>query len=387
MAGTAPRIVIVGGGYVGMYTALRLRRKLRPRRSARHRASTALVHDVPAVPAGAAAGNVEPRHVVVPLRRVLRGCEVIKGMVTGIDTSRRVVTARLRSGETASWRTTTWWSRPDRRRARCRSRPRRAGASASSASEEAIYLRNHAIDQLDTAATTGDPTVRRRALTFVFVGGWLRRGRGARRDRGHAALRDPLLHRRGASDLRSCSSRRADGSCPRSARTWAATPSSSCATGASRCGCRPGSSRASTDTSCSPTAPSWTPTRSSGRRGSSRTRCWQPPTSRWTRRAASGPPTCGGGPARHWSAGDCAAVPTSPRAPGEFCSPSAQHAVRQAKTLGDNIVAALRGEELTPYKHKYAGSVASLGLHKGVAQIYGVKLRGWPPGSCTARTT
>jgi NADH dehydrogenase len=31
-----------------------------------------------------------------------------------------------------------------------------------------------------------------------------------------------------------------------------------------------------------------------------------------------------------------------------------------------------------PYQHKYAGSVASLGLHKGVAQVYGVKLKGWP---------
>ena len=31
-----------------------------------------------------------------------------------------------------------------------------------------------------------------------------------------------------------------------------------------------------------------------------------------------------------------------------------------------------------PYRHKYVGSVASLGLHKGVAQVYGVKVKGWP---------
>jgi NADH dehydrogenase len=59
-------------------------------------------------------------------------------------------------------------------------------------------------------------------------------------------------------------------------------------------------------------------------------------------------------------------------------SPSAQHAVRQAKVLADNIVAHLRGGQTKPYKHSYAGSVASLGLYKGVAQIYGVKLRGFP---------
>ena len=78
-----------------------------------------------------------------------------------------------------------------------------------------------------------------------------------------------------------------------------------------------------------------------------------------------------------WTAGDNAAVPDLTH-PGEFTSPSAQHAVRQAKVLGDNLVRSLRGEPLEDYKHKHVGSVASLGLHKGVAQVYGVKLRGFP---------
>jgi NADH dehydrogenase len=46
--------------------------------------------------------------------------------------------------------------------------------------------------------------------------------------------------------------------------------------------------------------------------------------------------------------------------------------------MADNIRAEIRGRALKPYKHKYAGSVASLGLHKGVAQVYGIKLKGWP---------
>ena len=46
--------------------------------------------------------------------------------------------------------------------------------------------------------------------------------------------------------------------------------------------------------------------------------------------------------------------------------------------LAKNIVATLRGQPLQDYKHKHVGSVASLGLHKGVAQVYGVKLKGWP---------
>jgi NADH:ubiquinone reductase (H+-translocating) len=63
--------------------------------------------------------------------------------------------------------------------------------------------------------------------------------------------------------------------------------------------------------------------------------------------------------------------------PGATTAPNAQHAVRQAKRLADNIVAVLAGEEPTPYRHEYAGSVASLGLYKGVAEVYGIKLKGF----------
>jgi NADH dehydrogenase len=80
-----------------------------------------------------------------------------------------------------------------------------------------------------------------------------------------------------------------------------------------------------------------------------------------------------------WAAGDSAAVPDlSKDDPAALTGPTAQHAVRQAKRLADNLIASLRGKEPTEYKHAYAGSVASLGLHRGVAEIYGVKLKGWP---------
>jgi NADH dehydrogenase len=79
-----------------------------------------------------------------------------------------------------------------------------------------------------------------------------------------------------------------------------------------------------------------------------------------------------------WSAGDCAAVPDVTKGEGALCGPTAQHAVRQAKQLADNIVATLRGRAVKEYRHAYAGSVASLGLHRGVAEVYGIKLRGLP---------
>ncbi|MGH3813514.1 MAG: NAD(P)/FAD-dependent oxidoreductase, partial [Pseudonocardiaceae bacterium] len=78
-----------------------------------------------------------------------------------------------------------------------------------------------------------------------------------------------------------------------------------------------------------------------------------------------------------FSAGDCAAVPDLTSAdPNATCSPSAQHAVRQAKVLADNVLAHLRDQPLRHYKHSYAGSVASLGLYRGVAEIYGIRFKG-----------
>src|SRR5690348_18487333 len=93
------RILIVGGGYVGMYTALRLQRML-----SRGRAEITVVDPQsnmtyqPFLPE-AAAGSVEPRHVVVPLRRVLKRCTVITGAVTRITHATKSVTIAPSEGE------------------------------------------------------------------------------------------------------------------------------------------------------------------------------------------------------------------------------------------------------------------------------------------------
>jgi NADH dehydrogenase len=84
-----------------------------------------------------------------------------------------------------------------------------------------------------------------------------------------------------------------------------------------------------------------------------------------------------------WAAGDGAAVPDLTRTPTDgdaapMCGATAQHAVRQARVLADNLVASLRARPLSEYRHRDAGTVASLGLHRGVARIYGVPLRGLP---------
>ena len=70
-----------------------------------------------------------------------------------------------------------------------------------------------------------------------------------------------------------------------------------------------------------------------------------------------------------WGAGDVSAVPDlSGGGVGGYCVPNAQHAVRQAKTLAKNIVATLRGEGVRDYFHKNSGAVAGIGLGIGVFQ-------------------
>ncbi|WP_441297166.1 NAD(P)/FAD-dependent oxidoreductase [Agrococcus sp. SGAir0287] len=74
--------------------------------------------------------------------------------------------------------------------------------------------------------------------------------------------------------------------------------------------------------------------------------------------------------ANAWTAGDVAAVPDVSKTPGPggFCVPNAQHAVRQGKLLAKNVAAALRGEAPREYIHANQGAVAGLGLGQGAFQ-------------------
>lgn len=80
-----------------------------------------------------------------------------------------------------------------------------------------------------------------------------------------------------------------------------------------------------------------------------------------------------------WTAGDTSQIPDiSPTpGPGGFCVPNAQHAVRQGKLLAKNIVADIRGEGLIEYNHKNQGAVAGLGVNTGVFQSGKFAIRGY----------
>jgi NADH:ubiquinone reductase (H+-translocating) len=77
-----------------------------------------------------------------------------------------------------------------------------------------------------------------------------------------------------------------------------------------------------------------------------------------------------------WALGDCALVPDLTN-PGKFCPPTAQHAIRQAAVLAGNIVAAMRNQAPRPFKFKTIGQLAAIGRRAGVAQILGMRFSGF----------
>jgi NADH dehydrogenase len=380
------RILVVGAGHVGLYAALRLSRKLR-----RREAEVTVVDPNPHMTyqpflPEAAAGSISPRHTVVPLRRELKRCHILSGQVTKVEHARKIATVQPIVGPVREVPYDHIIVVPGSVSRTLPIPGLRESAIGFKTLGEAIYLRNHVLDRLDVAATTTDSEVRQRALTFVFVGGGyagieaLAEMEDMVRDavrRYYPELKVDQLHwvlveatnrvlpevdpDMGAYAVQQLLKRKLD--------IRLDTRLDSCVDGVVKLS--DGDSFAA-DTIVWTAGVKANPMVNATdlpRDEKSRIRCLA------TLQVAQE----GGAPiAGAWSAGDCAAVPDLTKPPGSLCSPSAQHAVRQAKQMADNIVAVIRGRAPKPYHHKYAGSVASLGLHKGVAQVYGIKLTGWP---------
>ncbi|MFE7111398.1 NAD(P)/FAD-dependent oxidoreductase [Streptomyces sp. NPDC057575] len=384
------RILVVGGGYVGMYTALRLQRKLKQRLRSGEAEIVVVTPEPymtyqPFLPE-AAAGSISPRHVVVPLRRVLAHCKIVIGEAQSIDHAKRTATVTtLATGEDGTGAVEIPYDElvlAPGSVSRTLPVPGLADHGIGFKTvEEAIGLRNHVIEQMDIASATRDPAIRDAALTFVVVGGGYAGVEALAELEDMARYTSRYYHNIKAEDLKwilveasgrilpevgetmgtyairelrgrnidvrldtrleSCEGRIAvlsDGSrFPTRTLVWTA-------------GVKPAPVLAATDLPLD-------------ERG--RLRCTAELTVEGVEHA--------------WAAGDAAAVPdlTAEEA-GRQTAPNAQHAVRQAKVLAENILASLARQPLKEYRHSYAGSVASLGLHKGVAHVYGRKLKGCP---------
>jgi NADH:ubiquinone reductase (H+-translocating) len=76
-----------------------------------------------------------------------------------------------------------------------------------------------------------------------------------------------------------------------------------------------------------------------------------------------------------WALGDCAVVPDLET--GKPFPPTAQHALRQARTLARNIAATLEGGDVRPFTFTTIGQLAAIGRRAGVARIFGVNFSGF----------
>lgn len=377
----AARILVVGGGYVGMYAALGLQKRL-----SRGAADVTVVEPQSNMTyqpflAEAAAGSIEPRHVVVPLRKVLRHCNVITGAVTRITHADKTATIMPSEGEPYEFAYDMLIVCPG---SVSRLLPIPGLAERGIGFKtigEAIFLRNHVISRLDLAASTSDVVRRKRALTFVFVGG------GYAGVEAMAELEDMARYAMryvpgiDANQMRWVLIEAASRIMPEvSVRLSAYT--------VDRLTERNIDVRLNTRLE---SAVDGHIKLSDGEEFDAETLVWTAGVKANPILADTDLPLDDKGrlPCKAdltvkgvtgvFAAGDCAAVPDLTKDdPNALCGPSAQHAVRQAKVLAANVASAVHGGTLREYRHAYVGSVASLGLYRGVAEVYGIKLRGFP---------
>ena len=164
-------VVIAGGGFGGAAAARELERTM-PKQSAR----LVLVNETnfalytPFLPE-AAAGTLEPRHVVTPLRDILKRTYLRLGSIVGHDPEAKTVELRPKYGETE---TLAYDQLLLALGSVSRTLPIPGLAEHAvgfKSLADAIYLRNHLVEALEEANATEDVARRDELLTFVFVGG------------------------------------------------------------------------------------------------------------------------------------------------------------------------------------------------------------------------
>jgi NADH dehydrogenase len=359
-------VLVIGGGFAGSYVA-----RLLGKRGATLVSPENFMLYTPMLPE-AASGTLEPRHVVVPIREMCPRASFVLGRAVEHEAGRRRV--RVETEEDTFWITYEQLVVATGAISRTLPIPGLAEHALGFKSlADAIQLRNHVLRRLEAASLAATAAHRTRELTFVFVGAGyagvealaelsdlvrdaLRFYPGLEAAEQHWVLVDaapkilpeippPLgeyaareLERRGV-DIRVSTTLEEAG--PHFARlsdgetilthtlVWTAGV------------------RANPDASLF------------GLPLDERGRIRVDSTLRVV------------GEERIWSLGDCANVPNL-ATPDHPDPPTCQHALRQARRLAKN----LRGDP-KPYRYRMLGQVATLGRYRGIADVLGVRLRGF----------
>jgi NADH:ubiquinone reductase (H+-translocating) len=374
-------VLILGGGFGGLTAARRLERRL-PHGSAK----VTLVNDVnfmlytPLLP-GAAAGTLEPRHVVVPLREQLRRTDLHLGHVLGADPDRKVVRVRSIGGSEADLPY-------DQLIVALGSTSRTLPipglaehAMGFKTLSEAIALRNRVLSQLEQAEIQEDEDARRALLTFVFVGAGYAGLEGLAELQDLAADVLDRYPRARLTGLRFILVEARERVMLEISADLAAFATAELRRRGIEVRLNTQIARLTEDSV----------TLSTGEVVPARTVVWTAGVRPHPVVAKLGLPLDGGGRIATdrttgvtgrpgvWAIGDAAAVP-DPANKGNPSPPTAQHVLRQAKVAADNVAAALGGEHgrRRPFRYRTLGVFVDMGRHQAVASTLGIRWRGFP---------
>jgi len=374
----AHNVVIAGGGFAGANAARELERIL-PRQSSR----LVLVNDVnfllytPLLPE-AAAGTLEPRHVVTPLRDLLKRTYLRMGAVSAHDPTARTVELTTHDGEAEEL---PYDQLLVAFGSVSRSLPVPGldqHAIGFKSLADAIWIRNHLVETLEEANATEDPDRREALLTYVFVGG------------GYAGLEALAELQDFAADaIQRYPRARLHGmrwilveATPR------VLPEIDAGLAEYACGelrgrgidIRLGTTlnRVEADRVELSTG-EWLPARTvvwtAGVTPHPSLRSMQLPLDERGRVPVDDHLAVPGFDGV-FAAGDCAAVPNPD---GGICPPTAQHAIRQARVAARNIAANLGVGRPEPFTYRSRGAFVNLGRYKAVASVPGgITLSGFP---------
>ena len=358
--------LVLGGGFAGSYVA-----RLLQRRGATIVSRENFMLYTPLLPE-AASGTLEPRHVVVPLRLMCPHAELVLGKAVGIDLDHQRVRVETDEGLVVL----AYRNLVVALGAIARTLPIPGLAEHALGFKDladAIHLRNHVLRRLEAAEAAASEGQRQRELSFVFVGAGyagveaLAELSDLVRDalRHYPALRHAPQHwvlvdlapailpeipsRLGAYAAHQLAGRGVD---IRTETTLEAVEAHAAVL---------------SDGDRIPTG-----------------------TVVWTAGVRANPvlPELGlpvddrgrvivdsllrvEGHTNVWALGDGARVPNE-RTPGQFDPPTCQHALRQARRLAKNLTG-----EPRPYSYRMLGQVATLGRYKGIAEVLGIRLRGF----------
>jgi NADH:quinone reductase (non-electrogenic) len=373
-------VVIAGGGFGGFYAARTLERVL-PAQSTR----VTLVSDVnfmlytPLLP-GAAAGTLEPRHVVVPLREALDRTDLRIGALVGADPDRNVVRVESLEGHVeeldydqlivaiGSVSRTLPVPGLEEHGLGFKSLP------------DAIELRNRLLRTLEAAETLDDPAERQAWLSYVYVGAGYAGLEGLAELQDFAADAIERYPRCRTQGMRWILVEATDRVMPEISPELAEFAKREL---------RSRGIEIRTETTLEELTET-TARLSDGEVVPTRTLVWTAGVRPHPAVERLGLPLNDGGRIRVdetmrvegranvWAIGDAAAVPDPAKKGGAPSPPTAQHAIRQGRRVARNVAATLGNGRVRPFTYKTLGVFVDMGQGEAVADTIGIRWRGRP---------